>query len=151
MLVLSTQSPCGFEDKAGKSCILLTSMYHVSSHPAGLLRGVLAPPPGLHYTWGCAVLLHTLIVQLTKTLLTSGDPYQARVKGITRGCHRHAHSVSVSSICRVIHTFVPSSVGGKTLAVLSPIRMMQQMVAHTVKEPISCSDLWRHKQNSSPH
>ena len=52
---------------------------------------------------------------------------------------------------QVIHMFVPSSVGGKTLTVLSSIRMMQQMVAHTAKEPILCGDLWRHKQNSSPH
>lgn len=95
------------------------------SHPIlYLLPSVLAPPPGLQYTWGCAVLLRAFIVQLTKTLLANGYPCQARAKGIP-GVAIEMYVVSVCvAFARVIHTFVLSSAGGKTLTV--PLAMTMQ-------------------------
>lgn len=91
-----------------------------------------------------AARFHRTVYQNT---LWMGTPTRHVRKG-SLGVDIELDMVSVCiALARMIHMFALSILGGKTFAVLSPIRMMQQMVAYNVKEPISRGDLWRHNHN----
>lgn len=87
---------------------------------------------------------------LPKRSMSVDTPTKHMQKGLL-GVDMEMHRVLVCvALARVIHIFALFILGGRTFTVPSPRKMMQQMVAHTAREPISCGDLCRHKHNPCP-